>query len=121
MPIRRVARVPPPVPKHQATVVGESEPVGQFESFSGIAVRQVLVDRVVTGPVAEQVEYPPSQRAGLERRLDREAWHGFAHDRPGELGRQLDLEVRGYAEARGQLQAKPLAQQTMRHDDALGV
>ena len=106
----------------QTTVVYPRQAVRQLESLARITIRQVAAHgrscRGRQGSATCLVD-PPTQSVGGEGRVPGQRAERVVHDRPGELGRQLDGDVRGDAEFLRQCEHEPAAVGRVRNHNPL--
>ena len=126
LPVRGRAALPFPDPVRaveQAAVEDPGEAVRELEALARVPVPEVAPHRLPVRPLRQLrqdvVDAPPQLRRGI-RLLPGKIRHRLAHDRPGELGRELETEVGRDAEGARELQREPPPDGGMRHDDALG-
>ena len=125
LPVRRRAPLPVPDPVRpevDATVIDRGQLVGKLESLALVPVGKELpyfAGFRRAGELREQFKQMPAQIARVESPGLRQSRNGVAQDRPGKLGRQLEIDIRGDAQFARQFEPQPAAHRLMRHDDSL--
>ena len=126
LPVRRRAALPLSNPVRavdQTPVEDAGETVGEFESLTGVSVRQIAVHGrrlAFRHECGQHVVEAPAQPGRGERLVSGQGGDRAAHDRPGERGRLLEADVGRHAEIARECERKPSSQRGMRHDDPLG-
>ena len=126
LPVRGRAALPFPDPVRaveQAAVEDPGEAVRELEALARIPVPEVAPYRALPRPLSQLrqdvMDAPPQPRRGMGL-LFGKVRRRLAHDRPGELGGQLEADVGRDAERARKLQREPPSDGGMRDDDPLG-